>query len=156
MATPAPALDNTARQESFWRPGRLIAASLAAIATVAGLIGNVQGVSEFVSGLMQPSLSGQWLLTLTIKDASYKPYVGLTSTFQVFLIQDGHNLTGNGEKIQVGGQNIPIGQHEQIMVKGELSGDTVFLKYTEKPGRDRAARPTSGDFALKVVRAGTL
>ena len=163
MSTPAQSFDNqtqkpssnetpASRPDSFWKPSKIITAGLALIAAVAGLIANVQGIADF----LQPSLSGQWLLTVKNVESSYKPYVGMTSSFQVFLLHDGHTLKGDGEKVQVDGKDIPIAQHQPISVSGEVAGGNVILKYTEKPGPDKAARPTSGEFRLKTVGSGLL
>jgi hypothetical protein len=161
MSPPAPSFDNDTKKqpgndrssylpESFWKPGKVITAGLALVAAVAGLIANVQGIADF----MQPSLSSQWLLTETNAESSYKPYIGMTSTFQLFLLHDGHNLKGDGEKIQVDGKDIPIAQHQPITVTGDVSSGDVILKYVEKPGPNGAARTTTGEFSLKTIRSG--
>src|SRR5580692_6580837 len=126
MSTPAQSFDNqtrkpssneqpASRQESFWKPTKIITTALALIAAVAGLIANVQGIARF----FQPSLSGQWLLTVKNTESSYKPYIGMTSTFELVLLHDGDTVSGDGEKVQVEGKNIPIAQHQPIHVMGE-------------------------------------
>jgi hypothetical protein len=153
MATSVPSLE-PAERKPFWKPGRIAALAFTALTTAAALIANVQGISGFVTGLFQPSFTGPWLFTQTIKQSSYKPYIGMTMTFQVYLHQDGGKLTGDGEKIQVDGKPIPPRQHQPIIVSGQLSGDDLNLEFQEKAGPDGAARPTMGEFSFKVVRSG--
>jgi|SRR6516162_1080404 hypothetical protein len=109
MSSPAPSPSHEpapSQPKPFWNPGKLIATALAVIAAVAGLIANLTGIFQF----LQPSLSGQWLLTMHIQQSTDSAYVGKTATFQIFLINDGQNVTGAGEKIQVDGKDIPIAE----------------------------------------------
>jgi len=119
---------------------------------VAGLIANVGSLTDF----MRPSLSGPWLLTLDIRHSSLKSYEGMSTTFQLYLVQDAHTVTGRGEKIKVNGKEIPPLQHQQINLKGTVSGDDVTMTYVQTAGPDRASRQTDGEFTLKVLRAGML
>ncbi|HEY6342020.1 MAG TPA: hypothetical protein VIY49_11045 [Bryobacteraceae bacterium] len=137
---------------SFRKVGKIIAATVAGIAAIAGLMANLSSIGAF----FQPSLSGQWRLTLTIRQSSYKEYIGQSATFQVFLVYDGNNLNGSGEKIQVDGKDIPVGQHQPITMTGEISGSQVIFSYREKPGPDGKARETSGQFVLDIIRHGIL
>lgn len=134
----------------FWRPRRIVGAGLTCIAAVAGLIANVGSLTDF----MQPSLSGPWLLTLDIQHSSLKSYEGMSATYQLYLVQDAHNITGRGEKIKVNAKDIPAAQHQQITLKGTISGDAVTLSYVQTAGPDHAARQSDGELTLKVVRAG--
>jgi hypothetical protein len=164
MSTPAPSLDPEQRKhewlpeqappqkEPFWKPGKFITGGLAVIGALGGLIANVQNIADF----LQPSLSGDWVLTEKITKSSYRAYVGHTATFSLFLVHHGHTLTGSGEKLQVDGKDIPTGQHQPIRVTGEVSGEEAILRYDQKPGPDGAARETSGGFTLKTVRSGFL
>jgi len=136
----------------FWGSRRILAATLASIAAVAGLIANVGSLSDF----MQPSLSGPWLLTLDTQHSSLKSYEGMNTTFQLYLVHDAHSVTGRGEKIKVNGKEIPWAQHQHISLKGAVSGDVVTMSYVQTAGPDRASRQTEGEFKLKVLRAGAL
>ena len=108
---------SSSEQSLFWKPRRIIAAALTSIAAVAGLIANVGSLTD----VMQPSLSGPWLLTLDIRSSSLKSYEGMSATFQLYLVQDAHSVTGRGEKIKVNAQEIPAAQHQQISLKGTIS-----------------------------------
>ena len=73
----------------------MVAAALTSLAAVAGLIANVGSLTDF----MQPSLSGPWLLTLDIQHSSLKSYEGMSATFQLYLVQDAHSVTGRGGEL---------------------------------------------------------
>ncbi|HTT61227.1 MAG TPA: hypothetical protein VMG35_05280 [Bryobacteraceae bacterium] len=133
----------------FWKPWRIVAGVLTSIAAVAGLIANVGAVTDF----MQPSVSGPWLLTLSIQHSSVKRFEGTTAAFQVYLDQDGHRVTGKGEKVKVNDQRIPRGQHQLLSLRGTVSGDVVTMEYGESNGD---SRQTVGEFTLKIRREGKL
>jgi hypothetical protein len=141
----------SSEKRTFWKPGRMIAAGLiTGTAVVAGLISNVGTITDFI----QPSLSGPWLVTMNIKESSLKRYDSMNTTFQLYLVQDGHSVTGTGEKTKVDGQDIPIAQHQQMKVSGSVSGGRVSLQYTQTAGADGASRKTDGMFDFKVIRSG--
>jgi hypothetical protein len=143
---------SSSERDLFWKPRRIVTAALASIAAVAGLIANVGSLTDF----LQPSLSGPWLLTLGIQHSSLKSYEGMSATFQLFLVQDAHSITGKGEKIKVNAKDIPASQHQQISLRGTVSGDVATLSFVQTAGRDGAARQTDGELTLKVRRAGIL
>jgi hypothetical protein len=136
----------------FRMPRRVVAAGFTCLAAVAGLIANVGSVADF----MQPSVSGPWLLTLDIQHSSLKSYEGMNATFQLYLVQDAHSVTGKGEKIKVNARDIPAAQHQQISLKGTVAGGVVTMSYVQTAGPDRAARQSDGELTLQVVRAGML
>jgi hypothetical protein len=137
----------------FWRPIRVLTFVLAVIGGAATLIANV-GV---ITAAFEPSLSGAWVLTLDNKNSSLKTYQGMSSTYQLYLVQDdADHLTGTGEKIKVNGKDIPMGQHERLDLKGSVSGGLVAIDFIQKAGPDGAARQTNGELNLKILRAGRL
>jgi hypothetical protein len=136
----------------FWRPLRFITSALAFIAGAGTLIANI----DTITAAFEPSLSGAWVLTLSNKNSAIKTYEGLNLTYQLYLVQDANHVTGRGEKIKVNGKEIPSGQHQQIDLKGSISGSVVTIDFIQRAGRDGAARQTDGDLSLKIVRAGRL
>ena len=113
-------------------------------------------IVECIVDCIQPLLSGPWLLTLDIRHSSLKSYEGMSATFQLYLVQDAHTVTGMGEKIKVNAKDIPPAQHQQISLKGTVSGDVVTMSYVQTAGPDGASRQTDGEFRLKILRAGML
>jgi hypothetical protein len=137
----------------FWKPIRVITSVLAFIGGAATLIANV----DTFKAVFEPSLGGAWVLTLNNKNSSLKTYEGMNSTYQLYLVEDdADHLTGTGEKIKVNGKDIPTAQHERLDLKGSVSGGVVAITFIQKAGPDGAARQTTGDLNLKILRAGKL
>ena len=63
----------------------------------------------------------------------------MTTTFSVNPVQNGNNLIGDGEKVQVDGKDIPRGQHELISLTGQVSGNNAFLEFKERSGKRRSS-----------------
>jgi hypothetical protein len=131
-------------EKPFWNPLKLIAATIAAIAAVAGLISNVESILDF----LQPSVSGQWMLTQTVGTSN--------ATFVLNLDQHGHKLTGDAIQIQVDGQAIPPARQNEMKLRGQISGTDVMLEYTEKPAHQGSGHETLGELSLNVIRPGVL
>ena len=141
-----------AERALVWKPRGLLGAGITCIAAATGLIVNVGNMTDFV----QPSLSGPWLLTLNIRQSSFKSYEGMSATYQIYLVQDGHAVTGRGEKIKVNAKDISPAQHQQISLKGVVSGNAVTINYVQSAQPHGASRQTDGEFTLKILRAGML
>jgi len=84
-------------------------------------------------------LTGQWSFTNTIDSTSFRPYQGLRLGYDVFLQQNGSNLSGTGEKRCENGVEQ---EHTPVKLKGSISGTTVKVDFTE----EGAKRPSTGTY----------
>lgn len=133
-------------------PIKLAGGALAILAAVAGLIGNLDRIREF----LQPSVEGAWMITNTVEESTFSPYRGLSVTYQVFLTHDGRQLTGTGEKVMENGKAIPVRAHSPIEIDGGVEGGRVIARFVLKPAPDGAARETRGQFEWHAMGDGFL
>lgn len=131
---------------------KFVTGALAVLAAVAGLIANIDKIQDF----FRPSLSGEWRLTVTINQSSFRAYEGRSATYRIFVTHTGTTLSGTGEKVMVDAKEIPVPARQPIEFTGDIAGDVVTARYVLKPGTDGAARETRGQFVWKIIRGGIL
>ena len=97
------------------------------------------------------NLTGEWRLTNTVTESTYRPYLNLKLDYRIVITQQGQAFTGNGEKVREAGQNLPPSRRTTISLKGLVHADRVEATFTEKGSR----RPTAGRFVWQLESDGS-
>lgn len=105
------------------------------------------GIAQYYESKSGYDLNGEWVLKLEIESTSYNPYKNLKVGYKIYLSQHEREIVGNGEKWWVNGEEIPFSQHDPIIMKGVISGDSLPLLFTLKGSN----RETVGAFNLEFV-----
>ncbi len=77
-------------------------------------------------------ISGNWEIKQIIKESSYKPYIGKTATFKIFITQTDNEIEAKGEKWWIDDKEIPFEQHDPIILKGTVDKNKLTCTYTLK------------------------
>lgn len=106
-------------------------------------------VNEYI--LRKKNITGEWKMTIEIKDTTYNPYKNLKIEYIVHLLQKGNELMGSGEKIR---DILPDGTQNKFLEKNRVRIDldgfferkylrkaNIYLQSNED-GRIRETRAT--------------
>jgi hypothetical protein len=92
-------------------------------------------------------LTGQWTITNTVLETSYKPYHQLRLGFHLVIQQHGDRFTGEGTKESENGQTIRGSARRPIRVTGTVADGAVIDATFQEDGR---SRPIEGRFTLTM------
>ena len=110
--------------------------------------------NEFV--FTKKNLSGVWKVKMKIVESSFNPYKDLLIEYQIYLIQNGNNVIGTGEKIRETNKEKEITEYERnkrVTIKIDGSFDRKYLRKSllnlivVENGRQRESRAS---YNLKV------
>jgi hypothetical protein len=113
---------------------------------LAAIIGIPSGIYGYYKHLTTKSIQGQWKITCHINSSSYRPYIGKSSGFKIYFIQEQDKVKGKGEMCWVDDKEIPYSQHVPIIVEGKVDGKKIILNYTQKGEK----RTTVGEIDLSA------
>jgi len=122
--------------------------------TLAGLIALAFIASAALAQPIQPraahNLTGKWQMVDVVESSALPQFEGLRLGFQVFLHQQGNEISGTGEKWTENGRQLPPGARSLIMIEGSVSGDLLDATFTEVGAR----RSTTGILRLRIKEKG--
>jgi transcriptional regulator with XRE-family HTH domain len=97
-------------------------------------------------------LTGSWRLTNRVQSSSYQAFEGLTLDYHLRLKQDGHLVTGDGEKRMENGRAITGTARTPISFEGTVDGRRLALRFREQGAR----RASVGMIVMEVADDGSL
>ncbi len=112
-------------------------------------------MQDYASRLTTPDLSGRWWVKHRVKASGQPRFVGLEIEFYVTFQQDGHNLTGEGEKFAVGWRLAGRNEASRLELNGRLDGPDVHVSLVERAPAN-PERTIFGTIQWKVVHPGRL
>ena len=120
-----------------------------ALATLVTIVGGFLGIKQYYD--QNPGdVSGQWVVENQTVKSTLTRYHNMKLTYSVFFVQNGNNLTGNGEKtVEQEDGKAPVqlvGKHRtRITINGSVSKDSIHANYVE----DGTRRSSDGEFDWK-------
>lgn len=128
---------------TFSKMGKIFAG----IATLIGILGGLYALYPLYQNYKTPDMKGRWRFTFHIKSSSYKPYVGKSSGYKIYVSQESEKIKCDGEMCWIDDEEIPFSQHIPITMEGQIDGENMSLNYTQKG----AKRTTVGELQLKLM-----
>lgn len=109
------------------------------------------GVYQVYDYFFTPNIAGEWYLTLTVQESSYRPYIGDIIGVKAYFTQTEKSLSGHGEKWEYRGKLLDYKDHSKLDFEGSLDGRTLKLNYV----LHGKLRETTGSFNLEVTDRGS-
>ncbi len=100
------------------------------ISGVLGLFLAIVGTWTAIKGFARKDITGEWKIKFTNEHSSYKPYIGETHVQKIFFTQNEKNVTGEGEKIQYNGEDLPSAKRRQLEYKGTIDDNKLVATYS--------------------------
>ncbi|HEY1046540.1 MAG TPA: hypothetical protein VGF79_08880 [Bacteroidia bacterium] len=118
---------------------------LSVIGILTPIIGFILLTKDFKEKIIeQPKkLSGIWTIKFTVKTAKYRPYIGETYEYEVYVTQDEFNIKGNGEQTLYNGEAAT--SHFQFEIPDVSTRKELKIPYVLK-----AHRTTQGIMTLQI------
>ncbi len=116
------------------------------ILLITAIIGVCPIISSAYNKFHTKGFNGKWKITCNIKNSTLQRYIGRSSGWKIFFIQDGDKVSGKGEMFWVDNKEIPYSQHIPITMEGKIDGNNMILTYTQYGEK----RVSYGEIKLKI------